>query len=34
MDDVSMDIGLIFPYLETYGGAQIFALECLKMEEK
>lgn len=29
-----MDIGFIFPYLETYGGAQIFALECLKRWKK
>ncbi len=29
-----MDIGVIFPYLETYGGAQIFALECLKRWKK
>lgn len=29
-----MDMGIIFPYLETYGGAQIFALECLKRWKK
>lgn len=29
-----MDIGIIFPYMETYGGAQIYALECIKRWQK